>query len=97
MSSEEHRKAFLSISEAALDEIRARLKASDFPPDIGVRISPGRLCNSDVVVAFDYPVSDGRDWIDEADGIAVLIDKDDEPRLCGRTIEYNGKVFTAAL
>jgi hypothetical protein len=96
VSSLDHCKEIAELSERALIEIQRRIELGKFPQTIGVRISPVRPGSSELQVTFDYPVSDGRDWIDESQGKVLLIRKDDEVWLSGCTIEFDNGVFLSS-
>lgn len=42
---------------------------------------------------FDFPISDGRDWISTGVGLKVLIDKNDAEFLQGQTIGFQDGEF----
>ena len=97
VSTNAHRKDILAISDGAAAEIRSRMANGDFPQDIGVRITPTKWADAEVEITFDYPVSDGRDWVDESQGLLLLIDKNHEFQLCGRQLDYRDGRFTSIL
>ena len=90
-----HQKKLIEITPKAGEEIRARREAGSFSPDVGVRITPLQKQGDEVRVSFDYPVSDGGDWVDHSDGLLLLIDKSHEPDLLGRSIEFVNGTFIA--
>ena len=90
-----HKKKILEVSAAAATEIRSRMAKSGFSEEHGVRITPTKWADSEVEITFDYPTSDGRDWVDESDGLLVLIDKNDEWQLLGRRIDFADGTFSA--
>jgi hypothetical protein len=45
-------------------------------------------------IAFDYPVSDGRDWVGQSPGLVLLVDVNDEVELSGCLLDYrDGKFY----
>lgn len=48
-------------------------------------------------ISFDYPVSDGRDWVDESQGLILLIDKEFEYLLSGCRLDYCDGKFSAII
>jgi Fe-S cluster assembly iron-binding protein IscA len=89
------RKHLLELTDRAVEAIRARRANGGFPEDVGVRISPGGFTDAEVKISFDFPVSDGRDWIDESQGLLLLIDKSDENQLADTTVDFEEGVFVA--
>ena len=89
-----HRKDLLTVSDDALAEIQARILKGKFPSEIGVRISPTKWADDDVEISFDYPVSDGRDWVGESRGLLLLVDKKDEDQLSGCQLNFRDDAFT---
>jgi Fe-S cluster assembly iron-binding protein IscA len=90
-----HRNDLLSVSDDALAEIQALMLKGNFPSEIGVRISPTQWADNEVEISFDYPVSDGRDWVGEARGLLLLVDKKDEDQLSGCQLNFRDNAFTA--
>ena len=93
----DHRRDLVELEESAAQEIRARMASGGFADELAVRITPTRWADSEVAIAFDYPVSDGRDWIDESQGLTLLVEKRYEAQLSGRTIVYVDSRFTAEM
>jgi len=89
----EHTKKILEVSEAAAEEIRSRLASGGFSSGVAVRVTPTKWADTEVEISFDYPVSDGRDWIDESRGLTLLIDKKHEPQLRGCVVEFCDGTF----
>ena len=87
-SASAHKRKMIEVSELAAEEIRSRMARGGFPDGIGVRITPTKWADSGVEITFDYPVSDGRDWVDESQGLLLLVDKNDEPHLAGCVIDF---------
>ncbi|MEI8020271.1 MAG: hypothetical protein WCH39_18870 [Schlesneria sp.] len=75
--------------------VQARILKGNFPSEIGVRISPTQWADDEVEISFDYPVSDGRDWVGEARGLLLLVDKKDEDQLSGCQLNFRDNAFTA--
>ncbi len=90
-----HRKDLVDVSDRAAAEIRLRIAKRGFPERVGVRITPGKWADGKVAVTFDYPVSDGRDWIDESQELLLLIDKNDEAQLAGCRLDFRDGAFWA--
>ncbi len=95
LSPEEFRKQIVELTERAADAIRSRRATGAFPENIGVRISAGADFDAGVDISFDFPVSDGRDWIGESQGLVVLIDKSDEGQLAGCIVDFEEGAFWA--
>lgn len=95
LSPGEFRKQVLELTERAAEAIRSRRAAGGFPDNIGVRIAPSGYADAEVGVSFDFPVSDGRDWIGESHGLHVLVDKSDESKLKGCLVEFEDERFWA--
>ncbi len=93
VSANAHRKDVLDVSEAAATEIRSRMESRGFPADVGIRVRPTKWADNEVEISFDYPVSDGRDWVDESEGLLLLIDKRHEHQLSGRTLDFGDGAF----
>ena len=77
--------------------MESRRQRGRFPDGVGVRITPTRWADNEVEIAFDYPVSDGRFWIDQCQETVLIIDKQDEPQLSGCTIDFADNQFVAVL
>jgi hypothetical protein len=92
-----HKKKVLEVSAAALAEIRSRMAKGGFSEEHGVRVTPTKYADSEVEITFDYPVSDGRDWVDESDDLLLLIDKNDEWQLLGRWLDFADGRFLATI
>ena len=60
-----------------------------------MRLTPTGGADSEVSIAFDFPVSDGRFWIDESQGVKLIIDKEDELTLCDCLVDFVDGKFTA--
>lgn len=84
----DHRKDIVELTENAAEEILARIKEAKYPAEVAVRIEPADWYNQTVTISFDFPVSDGRDWVDDSQGILLLIEKRHEEQLAGKTIDY---------
>ncbi len=88
----------LDVSESALQEIGRRMREGDFPDELGVRLTPVKQSAAEipgqVEIAFDYPVSDGQEWIDDTCGIVLLFDKRYEDQLAGKKLDFDGAVFS---
>ena len=92
-----HKKKILELSTRAAEEIRSRMENGGFSEGLGVRITPTKWADSEVEIAVDYPVSDGRDWVDESDGLLLLIDKQHESRLSGCRLDFADGEFSATM
>jgi hypothetical protein len=95
LSPDEFRKQVLELTVRAAEAIRSRRAAGGFPDNIGVRIAPSGHFDTAVEISFDFPVSDGRDWIGESHGLLILIDKSDEGALTGCTVDFEDGGFWA--
>lgn len=73
-----HQKKLVTVSAAALAEIRARRIAGEFDESLAVRIIPLGKRSGEARIAFDYPVSDGNEWIDSSQGVLLLVGKEHE-------------------
>ena len=93
VSATAHTKDLVELSSRAVEEIRSRRVSGKFPDNVGIRIKPTKFADAEVEISFDYPVSDGRDWIDESQGLTVLIDKDDEAQVSGSEIQFENGHF----
>ncbi len=87
-----HRKKLVEVSQTAAAEIRSRMAEAGFSEELGVRITPTGSAGS-VEIAFDYPVSDGRDWLDQSQGLTLLVDKRHESQLSGSRLDFRDGVF----
>lgn len=87
-SSTVYRKNILEVSLLATEEIRSRMAKGGFSEELGVRITPTKWADSEVEITFDFPVSDGRDWVDESNGLLLLIEKEHEPEFSGKFLDF---------
>jgi Fe-S cluster assembly iron-binding protein IscA len=83
-----HRRNVLTITDRAAAEIFRRRKDGNFAEDCGIRFAPADAAGREVTIQFDFPVTDGRDWVQETPGMLVLIDKRHEPDLTGAVIDF---------
>jgi Fe-S cluster assembly iron-binding protein IscA len=83
-----HKKKIIEVSGSAAAEIRSRMANGGFSEELAVRITPTKWADSEVEIAFDYPISDGRDWVDESHGLLLLIDKKHESQLFGCRLDF---------
>jgi len=90
-----HRRRILSITARAAAEIVRRRQEGNFAADCGVRISPGDWAGREVSIQFDFPVTDGHDWVDQEAGMLVMIDKRHEPDLARSEIDFADGRFVA--
>lgn len=90
-----HRRKIVEVAPAAAIEIVRRRTEGAFRPDVAVRIMPTKYADNEVKISFDYPVSDGRDWVDSSADLLLLIDKQDEPLLAGCRVEFADGKFAA--
>jgi Fe-S cluster assembly iron-binding protein IscA len=84
------------LSETAEAEIVKRRLIAGFGPDLAVRITPSDN-NVSYAIEFDDAIADGRDWIGESRGIAIVVDRRDAPLLLGKTIDFCNGSFCDAL
>lgn len=90
----DYSRRILEISPLAAAEIRSRMAKGGFSEELAVRVTPIEFTDSEVEIAFDYPVFDERDWLDKSDGLLLLIDREYESQLSGCQIEFfNGKFY----
>ena len=85
----------VDLSPDAVKEIETRKKTGGFQDGVGVRITPTKWADMEVEIAFDYPVSDGRFWIDASHGMTLIIDKEHEGELADCTIDHVDGKFVA--
>jgi len=80
----------VTLTERAVAEIARLHSDGNWTTEAAVRITPdGR---DTFTVAFDYPLTDGRDWLGESHHIPLLVDRRDAPLLWGKTIDFqNGR------
>ena len=88
-----HKKKILELTSPAAEKIRALMVNGGFDEELGVRITPVERGGPEVEITFDYPISDGSDWIDESDGLVLLIDKKHELQLLGHRLDYEDGRF----
>ncbi|NLS91905.1 MAG: hypothetical protein GXX96_06955 [Planctomycetaceae bacterium] len=93
----EYHRDLVDMTLRAKSEIEIRQLRGGFPDGVGVRITPTKWADNEVEIAFDYPVSDGRFWIDESHGVILIIDKEHEVELADHTIDYADDRFVAIL
>jgi len=77
----------VELSEAAADELRRRMVVGRFDPTIAARIIPHAAGNG-CEVRFDFPYSDGHDFLGRSRNIAVLVDRKDAEFLEGATVDF---------
>lgn len=87
----------VALSDSAVDEIRRRHRVGGFDSNVAVRIEPQPGQPKEVLVTFDIPLADGRDWIGESQGIPVLVDRRAAAELNGQRVEYSNGVFILAV
>lgn len=90
-----NKKKILELSNAAAAEIGVRKAAGGFRDDVAIRIIPTKAAG-EVRIVFDYPVSDGRDWVDSSQDFLLLIDKNDERKLSGCCVDFADGRFVAS-
>jgi len=90
-----HEKDLIELSDEAATEIRSRIAQGEFPDGIAVRITPTKWADGEVEISFDYPVSDGRDWVDRSQGLLLLIDKKHETQLQRCRVDFADGTFSA--
>ncbi len=83
----------VELTEAACEEIKRRHATGQFGADVVVRIEPDSNVPTHVLVAFDFPLADGRDWIGESHGIPIVIDRRVAPELWGCRIDVCDGAF----
>lgn len=83
----EHQRAIVTLTDRAVSELRARIEREGFPSGIAVRIVP-KKAGSHIEALFDYPISDGRDWIDKTGPLVILIDKQDSLLIEGQEVDF---------
>ena len=81
----------LALTSDAATEVCRRRESGGFVGHVAIRVEP--VQNADCRVLFDYPYSDGRDWIGISHGIAVLYDKRDAGLTAGRVVDFQDGVF----
>lgn len=88
----EHVFNVVEFSAAAAVEIRRRMVAGRFEPNVAVRIVPHRT-GAGCDVQFDFPFSEGPDWLGRSQNLSVLVDKRDAMLIQGATIDFQGGEF----
>ena len=83
----------ISLTDAAVAEIKRRHKRGQFDSDVVVRVEPDRSEVRKVSIAFDFALADGRDWIGQSRGIPIVVDRAIAPQLHGSTIDFRDGVF----
>jgi hypothetical protein len=84
----------VTLTEEAVAEILRRHGAGTWTTEAAVRITPD---SNGYAIAFDYPLTDGRDWIGHSHHIPLLVDRRDAPLLLGKTIDFRAGKFCDAL
>jgi hypothetical protein len=80
------------FTDIAATEIRSRGEAAGFGNTVAVRVTPSQQTASECKIEFDYPYSDGSEWIGRSQGFIVLIEKEEEWMLKESIIDYrNGR------
>lgn len=95
-SATEQVRNIVELSDAAYDEVLQRFRASGFDSDVVVRIAPIDTEPSKVQVAFDYALTDGRDWLGQSKGIPIVIERKAAELFLGRSIDYRDGEFLLA-
>lgn len=86
----------IELTESAAAEVRRRRDAAGHPESVAIRVFPTKWADAECEVQFDYPVSDGRDWVGVSMGVTVLIDKRDAELLQGRALDFSDGAFVTA-
>ena len=86
-----HERTVLSMHASALDEVERIREKERFESELAVRIRPGN--GLEVAISFDFPVSDGSDWLQNGPGYVLLVDKRDESTLAGSEIRFQDGRF----
>jgi len=87
----DHLGSVVSLTERAVAEILRRHGIGHWTTEAAVRITPdGR---DTYTIAFDYPLTDGRDWLGQSHQIPMLVDRRDAPLLWGKTIDFRDGRF----
>lgn len=93
----EDRRDLISISDSAAAEIHRRMEMYDHEPGIAVRIQFDNSVGLQCRIEFDFPMSEGRDWVSESQGFSILLDKQDSAnRQLDRqemVLDYDGSEF----
>jgi Fe-S cluster assembly iron-binding protein IscA len=92
-----HRREILTITDRAAAEIVRRRREGNFADNCGIRIAPADSAGREVAIQFDFPVTDGRDWVQETSGFVVMMDKRHETELRGSSIDFVDGRFVAAV
>jgi hypothetical protein len=88
-----HERALLEFTPEAVQEIERRRTGGRFENDIAVRLLPDDRDRRTCLLQFDYPVSDGNQWLFRSEGLTVVIDKTDTDFFDRQNIHFDGYEF----
>ena len=88
-----HERALLEFTPEAVQEIERRRTGGRFENDIAVRLLPDDRDHRTCLLQFDYPVSDGNQWLFRSEGLTVVIDKTDTDFFDRQNIHFDGYEF----
>ena len=85
--------SLVDLSHEALMEIERRRTVNGFEDDLAVRLLPDSKEYRTCLVQFDYPASDGNQWLSRTQGLTVVIEKSDADYFANHKIHFDGSDF----
>lgn len=86
-------KKLIDITPAALAEIENRRRRNNFAQEFAIKPVPENEYRRTCRIQFDYPVSDGRQFSFQSQGVAVVIEESDREYFEDRVLEFDGTDF----
>lgn len=84
----------VTLSDAAVAEIRRRMTEGGFDSGVYVRLVPSRE-GAECEVKFDYPYADDEEWLGRSQGLPIVIDRDLAELIMGFEVDFDGEQFLA--
>lgn len=88
-----HNRQLADFSIAAVVEIERRRVNSGFSSDLAVKPVPDDWHRRTCLIQFDYPVSDGRQWVFRTQSLSMIFEKSDATYFDAKTIDFDGSEF----
>lgn len=88
-----HRRDIVTLTDEAARLARALIAERGFPPGTALFVGVNVDRDPRYVVEFDLPDSDGRQWVSNSQGLAILVDKSTAKELEGLVIDCENGSF----
>jgi Fe-S cluster assembly iron-binding protein IscA len=91
-----HREDVVRLTRRAAEAALKQMEERGFPPGSAIRIDvAGKRRPRRYEITYDeVPLTEGRDWISQSNGVTILVFKKDAPRLKGLTVDFQQGAYT---